>query len=237
MARAEQKFVLFGTGGAKTIVDEKTKNLDALAEKIARASLDYPIGCLASKACLIEESIYEPLKKLLIEKFSNIKAGDPLSEVSEIGYYQDLPEVLGLINEAVRFNLVKVINKKGISANGNYQPAEPILLEAFDVDSEFLRDEYSVPILTLYKYKGIDEGIKILNEISHLNSEKKLSLAVSVYSDRINDIKEKLFQINAYHININEPTTVMNFALPHHGRYLTDHLTREITINWTNKRK
>ncbi|MBI2252317.1 MAG: aldehyde dehydrogenase, partial [Armatimonadetes bacterium] len=230
-------FITFGTGGAKTLIDKKVKNLEEIGDKISKSSLDYPIGCLASKVCLIEENVYEYLKKILIEKFSNIKSGDPLSENSDLGYYQDLPKILEIINEAVRFNLIKVINKKVISLNNKWQPAEPFLLEAFDIDSEFLKDEYSMPILTLYKYKDIDEGIRILNKLSHINSEKNLSLAVSIYSERINEIKEKLFQINAYHLNINEPTTLMNFALPHHGYYLTDCLTKEITINWHLKKK
>lgn len=223
-------FILYGTGRSKAIVDRDT-NPNKVAESLAESSLSYYIGCTSTKAAFIHEAVYDSVVQSLVKEFDRKIVGNPLHDNIDIGFAKDLQMVFGRIKETERFGLIKVLNGKPQLKN-DFQANKPILLEATDMNSEFLKQEYAVPILTLYKYSGLlADGIKLLNEASFVSDEHSKSLAVAVYTNSVQKYLLDILKINAHHININMSTSFQHLGLPHQGRHLQDEFSEDVSIS------
>ncbi len=222
------KFVLYGTGRSKSIVD-KNINIKEVAKNIIEASLSYYIGCTSNKAVLVSEEIYDDFKQEILTQIKALNINDPLNEDTDIGYAKDIEKVIKRLNEAKRFSAISILSD--VQLKNKLQTNEPILIEVFDKNSEFLKNEYPVPIIALFKYKGdFENAVNIVNELSFIDSVNNKSLVVSVYSKKIKDLMLYIKKINANHININLPTSYQNLALPHQSVYLSDVFTQDVSV-------
>ncbi len=228
---AKGKFILFGTGRSKSLIDSKVSDLPRAVREISASALDYSISCVSTKAVFIDESVYEPAKAEFIKAFRARRGGDPLQAGTDIGCYEGLDKTLEQVRQSAKFGMMTPLLPESLELARPGQPKAPMLLEVHEPASEFLSNEYPIPILALYEYRGLEQGIEALNKASHLSAEHKSSLAVSIYSDRLPEIMGRLLSLEAYHLNLNTPTTSMHHGLPHHGYFLSEHMSREISVN------
>lgn len=223
-------FVLYGTGRSKAIID-KDVDFEKAAKALAEGSLSYYIGCTSTKAAFIHESVYAKMIEKLKKEFEEPIVGNPLQDKTDIGFARETKMVLERIKESERFGLTKTLNSAPKLKN-EFQLEKPVLLEAHDTNSEFLKQEYPIPILVVYKFSGdLSDGIQLLNDASFVSEEHSKSLAVSVYTDSVQKNMQSILKINAHHININAPSSFQHLGLPHQSKYLKDDLTQDVSIS------
>ncbi len=152
--------------GKNPAIVAKGADLDAAADGIASAAFGYAgQKCSALSRLYVHESIKEELIAKLIERARNMRIGNPLSKEVYMG---------PLIGEGAYSKYVDAISKARASArvlyggnavktglNGFY--VEPAIIEAKH-DSELVRNELFLPMLTIESFSDLGEAIRLAND-------------------------------------------------------------------------
>jgi sulfoacetaldehyde dehydrogenase len=156
-----------GPGNAVQIVAEDADIQDAAGKIIRSKSFDYATSCSSENSVIIEESIYEQM----------------MEEFKKLGCY--------LVKEEERKQLEEFmwkLNKKGYrSINGGIvaksalyiakeaglevpEDTKVLLVKgAKEIEEDFFSQEKLSPVLTVFSYKGFDQGYGILERLTDNN--------------------------------------------------------------------
>jgi acyl-CoA reductase-like NAD-dependent aldehyde dehydrogenase len=162
-ARAGKKKVVLELGGnAACVVDEDTDVDDAVERLVVGAFYQSGQSCIGVQRILIHETIYETVKKRLVERTKGLKSGNPKDPETFIGPMISEGEAMRLkrwIEEAV---------SKGASilCGGERRGAmlDATLLEGVSHTSPIYKDEAFGPVSTLAPFSDFDEALKEVNE-------------------------------------------------------------------------
>jgi acyl-CoA reductase-like NAD-dependent aldehyde dehydrogenase len=161
-AKAGKKKVILELGGnAACIVDETADLDDAVARIVFGAYYQSGQSCVSVQRIMVQETVYERLRELLVAKVERLKTGDPRDEQTFIGPLIDEKEALRLeawISEAVQAG--------GRVLCGNHRQGAVLaatLLEDVPVDQDICRQEAFGPVAVLSRFRHFDEALDAVN--------------------------------------------------------------------------
>ncbi len=125
--------------------------------------------CTTTRRLIVHESQYDSLVDKLTHAFSQLKIGDPLDQDNHVGPLIDRDAVDGYLD-----TIAKAIDQGGKVRCGNevlsgppYQSGcyvRPTIIEA-SPKMEIVKHETFAPILYVMKYQGMDEAMRIHNNV------------------------------------------------------------------------
>jgi acyl-CoA reductase-like NAD-dependent aldehyde dehydrogenase len=170
--------VMLEHGGTAATIVANDANLNIAVPSIIRGAY-YHSGqvCVSTQLVYVHEKIYDAFVNQIKESVNNLKTGDATLPDTDCG-----PLITKAVVEKMKF-LIEDAKIKGakVLIGGNPLPNQcfaPTLLE--NVNSEMLvfKDEVFGPLLSIIKYKEIDEVINVINK-------SKFAFQTSIYTENI----------------------------------------------------
>jgi acyl-CoA reductase-like NAD-dependent aldehyde dehydrogenase len=203
------KKLVLELGSNSALVIHKDADLEKAATKASQGGFSMAGQvCISIQRIFVHEDVLEPFLRLLEEKISNIKIGDPMDEEVDMGPMIDKNQVERVkqwIKEAVEKGAKMVQKAKNIENIKGTNYLLPTLLLDVDKDSTIFKEEAFAPVVNINRYKDIDEVISIINEGDY-------GLQIGVYTKDINVAMEFVRKCEVGGVNINEGP---NFRVDH----------------------
>lgn len=122
--------------------------------------------CSAGSRLLVAESIADEVLERLVKKFGQLKVGPPThhADVGPIINEKQYERILGILadigNEAKLLTGGQAVEVDGFE-NGFY--ISPAIIEAADHTSSFVQEEIFGPVLSVIRFKGVEQAIELAN--------------------------------------------------------------------------
>lgn len=164
-AKAIKKVVLeLGSNDAFIVLEDA--DLDVAVETCAQARLiNNGETCVAAKRFIVVDSLYDDFRQRIVEKFENVKTGDPMDDSSNIGPLarKDLQEKLHeQVEESVKKGATIATGGKLPEGKGSFYPAT--ILENVEKGQPAYDDELFGPVASLIRAKDQDDALRIAND-------------------------------------------------------------------------
>ena len=164
-AKAIKKVVLeLGSNDAFIVLEDA--DLDVAVETCAQARLiNNGETCVAAKRFIVVDSLYDDFRQRIVEKFENVKTGDPMDDGSSIGPLarKDLQEKLHeQVEESVKKGATIATGGKLPEGKGSFYPAT--ILENVEKGQPAYDDELFGPVASLIRAKDQDDALRIAND-------------------------------------------------------------------------
>ena len=120
--------------------------------------------CVAAKRFIVVDKVYDQFKKAFVEQMSQVKAGDPSKDGSDIGPMarKDLREELHeQVEESVKKGAKVLCGGKIPDGDGFFYPAT--VLDNLEPGMPAYDDELFGPVASLIKAKDADDAMRIAN--------------------------------------------------------------------------
>lgn len=121
--------------------------------------------CCAGSRIFVEESIYDEFIEKAVEKFKNIKVGDPLDPNTQMGAQinkKQADKILSYIDIALSEGAKIAVGGKRSAAGDAF--VEPTLIVNARNDMRVAQEEIFGPVGVVIKFKNEDELIKMVND-------------------------------------------------------------------------
>ena len=121
--------------------------------------------CCAGSRIFVEESIYDEFIKKAVEKFKNIKVGDPLDPNTQMGAQinkKQADKILSYMDIALSEGAKIAVGGKRSAAGDAF--VEPTLIVNARNDMRVAQEEIFGPVGVVIKFKNEDELIKMVND-------------------------------------------------------------------------
>lgn len=125
--------------------------------------------CTSTRRLIIQESVYDEVKKRLVKAYRQLKIGNPLDENNHVGPLIDKDAVnqyLNSIEKCKKEGGIFVV-EGGLLEGENYESGcyvKPCIAEV-ENSFEIVQHETFAPILYLIKYKSLEEAIALQNDV------------------------------------------------------------------------
>lgn len=164
-AKAIKKAVLeLGSNDAFIVLEDA--DLDIAVDTCTQARLiNNGETCVAAKRFIVVDSVYDEFRNRIVEKFENVKTGDPMDDGSDIGPLarKDLQEKLHeQVEESVKKGAVIATGGKLPEGKGSFYPAT--ILESVEKGQPAYDDELFGPVASLIRAKDQDDALRIAND-------------------------------------------------------------------------
>lgn len=164
-AKAIKKAVLeLGSNDAFIVLEDA--DLDIAVDTCTQARLiNNGETCVAAKRFIVVDSVYDEFRNRIVEKFENVKTGDPMDDGSDIGPLarKDLQEKLHeQVEESVKKGAVIATGGKLPEGKGSFYPAT--ILENVEKGQPAYDDELFGPVASLIRAKDQDDALRIAND-------------------------------------------------------------------------
>lgn len=164
-AKAIKKVVLeLGSNDAFIVLEDA--DLNVAVETCAQARLiNNGETCVAAKRFIVVDSLYDDFRQRIVEKFANVKTGDPMDDGSNIGPLarKDLQEKLHeQVEESVKKGATIATGGKLPEGKGSFYPAT--ILENVEKGQPAYDDELFGPVASLIRAKDQDDALRIAND-------------------------------------------------------------------------
>ncbi|GAB6078932.1 aldehyde dehydrogenase family protein [Hydrogenobaculum acidophilum] len=203
------KKLVLELGSNSALVVHKDGDLEKAATKAVQGGFSMAGQvCISIQRIFVHEEVLDKFLRLLEEKISNIKIGDPMDETVDMGPMIDkaqVERVQNWIKEAIEKGaklIQKAKNSEHIKGT-NY--LLPTLLIDVNKDSAIFKEEAFAPVININKYKDIKEVIDVVNEGDY-------GLQIGVYTNDIKVAMEFIRNCEVGGVNINEGP---NFRVDH----------------------
>jgi len=203
------KKLVLELGSNSALVVHKDADLEKAASKAVQGAFAMAGQvCISIQRIFVHEEVLDRFLRLLEEKLSNIKVGDPMDESVDMGPMIDKHQVERIqnwIQEAIQKGakmIQKAQNQEHIKGT-NY--LVPTLLVDTDKDATVFKDEAFAPVVSINRYKDVEELINIINEGEY-------GLQIGVYTNDINVAMKFVKNAEVGGVNINEGP---NFRVDH----------------------
>ncbi len=208
-ARAGKKKVVLELGGnAACIVDEGVDLLRAAERIIVGAFYQSGQSCISVQRILAHEGVYENLKKLLCERASKLKAGDPRDEDTFLGPLiseDDARRVEAWVSEAVERGARLVC---GGRRQGTF--FEATLLENVDPKLRVSCQEVFGPVANLQPFTDFRESVRIAND-------SVFGLQAGVFTPRLDHAMYAFAELEVGGVVINDVPSFRVDSMPYGG--------------------
>ncbi|KAK4781238.1 hypothetical protein SAY87_017344 [Trapa incisa] len=199
-AMSNLKPVSLELGGKSPVIIFDDADIDKAAE-LALNGILYNKGeiCVAGSRVYVQEGIYDEFEKKLVEKAKIRKLGDPFDPNTQQGPQVDkkqFEKILSYIDIGLKEGATLLTGGKSWGSKGYY--IEPTVFVNVREDMEITRDEIFGPVMSLMKFKTIEEAIQRANTT-------KYGLAAGIVTNNLNvanrvsrSIRAGIVWINCY---------------------------------------
>ena len=166
-------------------------------------SLDFPLGCMTVKTLLLMHSPENTIARLR-EWLDALQVGDPLEEVTEVGYIH--PKNLDYLEKLLHKHALRLASYGGERLSP--QQARPVLIVPNQEIPEIFAQEIPAYLLSAYIASSIEDAVNILNR--HTPKEPRLSVALWNFPEKHR--VEALRGLKAHTVLGDKPTS---YVLPY----------------------
>ncbi|QLE54379.1 NAD-dependent succinate-semialdehyde dehydrogenase [Nostoc sp. TCL26-01] len=153
-------------GGSDPFIVLESADVEAAATTATTARmLNNGQSCIAAKRFIVAEAIADQFEKLLLEKFTALKIGDPFDPDTDIGPLAT-PDILQDLHQQVQTAVKsggRVLTGGHPLADrpGNFYP--PTIIIDIPVDAPIAQEEFFGPVALLFRVPNIDAAIQLAN--------------------------------------------------------------------------
>ena len=160
-----KKTVLELGGSDPYIVLESADIEAAVATGVTSRMINNGQSCIAAKRFILLEGIADEFERRLVEKFQNLKIGDPMEEEIDVGPLAT-PGILADLDKQVQACIEqgsKVLTggKPLADLPGNFYP--PTILTDFPTGTPADQEEFFGPVALLFRVSNLDAAIELAN--------------------------------------------------------------------------
>ncbi|BAT53014.1 succinate-semialdehyde dehydrogenase [Nostoc sp. NIES-3756] len=165
-AGKQLKKTVLELGGSDPFIVMASADLAAAAATATTARmLNNGQSCIAAKRFIVAEAIADQFEKLLLEKFTALKIGDPLHLDTDLGPLAT-PDILQDLDQQVQTAVKsggKVLTGGYPLSDrpGNFYPATIII--DIPIDAPIAQEEFFGPVALLFRVPNLDAAIKLAN--------------------------------------------------------------------------
>jgi acyl-CoA reductase-like NAD-dependent aldehyde dehydrogenase len=195
-------------GGKNASIVLADADLKSAVATIVQASMGYAgQKCTATSRIIVEESVYEKTRELLVEAIGDLSVLDPSEENCSVGPVIDASarnEALRVIKESSGRIL---IGGNGLESTGFY--VAPTLVEVDSTDL-LAQEEVFAPVAALISARDAAESVQIANAVQY-------GLVASVFTSKLSTAVDFLSQLEVGMVRVNAPTSGVDFHTPFGG--------------------
>lgn len=182
-------------GGSNAFIILEDADIDKAAETAVKARMQNTgQSCIAAKRFLVHKSLFDAFTIKFKERVEALKSGDPMDEDAYIGPLArvDLAEeVEKQVEESVKMG-AKIIT----GGNRNNAFYEPTILTDVTTDMPVFKEEVFGPVAPVMPFSTFEEAVELSNAT-------EFGLGVTVFTENIEAIKDKLHLFNEGAVFIN----------------------------------
>jgi succinate-semialdehyde dehydrogenase/glutarate-semialdehyde dehydrogenase len=166
VAGKQIKKTVLELGGSDPFIILESADLEtAVSVGTTARMLNNGQSCIAAKRFIVAEAVADKFEKLLLEKFSALKVGDPMKLDTDLGPLAT-PNILNDLDQQVQAAIQSggkvLIGGHPLSEHsGNYYP--PTIITDVPPDSTIAKEEFFGPVALLFRVPDIDTAIKLAN--------------------------------------------------------------------------
>lgn len=205
----KKKVVLELGGNAATIVSEDIVDLSQIVEQCSIGAWAYSGQiCIHSQRFFVHEKHFNKFLEMMKVKAELLIQGDPVNENTDFSVMIDESNAIRVeewINEAIQQGARLV---SGGTRNGSL--VQPTILTNTNPAMKVVSEEVFGPVITIEKYKSIEEAIKHVND-------SKFGLQASLFSLNEQEIEICYKKIETGSLVINAATTTRFDDMPYGG--------------------
>ena len=199
-------------GGHNPLVVTAAAELDRAVEA-AYAGAFWSAGqkCTATRRILVEDTVYDEFRELLLARVEAGKVGDPADPEVEVGPLVNegaLEDVLGAIERA-RSDGGQVL-AGGERADEEAYLVAPTVFEGLADDAELSCEEVFGPVTSLYRYATLDEALERANGV-------RFGLSASIFTRDLHEVQRFTDEIGAGIVHVNSQTAGADVHVPFGG--------------------
>jgi glyceraldehyde-3-phosphate dehydrogenase (NADP+) len=191
-----KKKVVLELGGNAGVIVTESADLESAVSKCITGSFAYSGQvCIHTQRILVHEQIYESFTRRFISGVKDLKAGDPMSESTDISAMIDeanAKRVADWVKEAVGLGAELLCGGK---RNGNY--FEPTVLTNTRQDMKVCELEVFGPVVTIEKFSAFTDALDYVNN-------SRYGLQAGVFTNKINEMNAAFRHLEVGGIMIND---------------------------------
>jgi glyceraldehyde-3-phosphate dehydrogenase (NADP+) len=207
--RAGRKRVTLELGGNAAVIVHRDADLAVAAERIVWGGFSYAgQSCISAQRIYVHAEVYDQLSADLVRRTSQLKAGDPLSDQTDVGPVIDsvaADRIGEWIDEAMAAGARVLV---GGQREGSVW--RPTILSSVPASARVDCQEVFAPVIVLHRYSDVNDAIAAASA-----SEYGLQAGIFTHDDRI--IAAAVDRIEAGGIMINDVPTFRVDHMPYGG--------------------
>ncbi|GAV79505.1 Aldedh domain-containing protein [Cephalotus follicularis] len=199
-AESNLKSVSLELGGKSPLLIFDDAEVDMAAELAIMGNL-FNKGevCVAGSRVYVQEGIYDELVKKLAEKAKAWVVGDPFDPNTRQGPQVDkkqFSKILSSIEHGIREGATLLTGGKRVGEKGYY--IEPTIFADVNEDMFIAKEEIFGPVMSLMKFKTVEEGIKRANNTKYGLAAGIVTKDLNVANTVSRSIRAGTIWINCY---------------------------------------
>ena len=207
--RCGRKRITLELGGNAPVIVHKDADVAYAAERVAWGGFSYAgQSCISAQRIYVHEDVYGEFSAELVRRVKALKAGDPLSEESDLG-----PVIDGVAADRIEewVEEAKAAGAK-VLAGGTRQGSvwQPTILESAPASARVNCQEVFAPVVTLQKYRDLNDAIAAATD-----SDYGLQAGLFTHDDRV--IAQAVDAIDAGGIMVNDVSAFRVDHMPYGG--------------------
>lgn len=203
--------IILELGGNAGLVVHNDADINAAARAAARGGyVNAGQTCISVQRVYVQEQAYDQFVKAFVDLVKNMKCGDPLDETVDVGPMIDkgsVDKTAEWIEDAVKGGAKLLAGGKKLSNN----VLEPTVLVDTKADHSVVCHEVFGPVVSVMKYKDIDEAIAKMND-------SRYGLQAGVFSQNLEVAFKAARLIDAGGVMVNDAPTFRADHMPYGGR-------------------
>ncbi|MFQ5900153.1 MAG: aldehyde dehydrogenase family protein [Thermodesulfobacteriota bacterium] len=207
--RAGRKKVTLELGGNAGAIVHSDSDIDLAAKRCVVGAFSYSGQvCISVQRIFVQQEVYGPFLKRLIETTKALRIGDPMDEKTDIGPMIDKGAV-DRIEEWVE-EAVKGGAKVTIGGKRKGTVFDPTILTDTRPDMKVNCKEVFAPVVTVEPYKDFEEAVQGVNDSDY-------GLQAGVFTNDLNRIFYAFNEIQAGGVIVNDVPTYRTDQMPYGG--------------------
>jgi acyl-CoA reductase-like NAD-dependent aldehyde dehydrogenase len=203
--------IILELGGNAGLIVHNDADLEKAAQAACRGGyVNAGQTCISVQRVYVQESVYDNFLQKFTQLVKQLKTGDPLNDSVEVGPMIDktsLEKTMLWINEATKTGAKLIVGGKQLEHN----ILEPAILVDTKDDMLVVCQEVFAPLVSVMKYKTIDEAIEAMNN-------SRYGLQAGVFTQNLEIAFKAARNIDAGGVMVNDASTFRADHMPYGGR-------------------